>query len=515
MLIGNASTSGDHGPVYDAGMWIVNNWPQITDAAQDPMNIALGAGALAGTAAAGGLGVRLGARGYYAACSALDPRPGTITVGRLRRGFTDHIVDPPARLSFPERCMHSQIVGPTRQGKTSLMLPWVVQDLTEGHTVFILETGGDLGLKALAHARSMGVPISYFNPADPNSNKWNPLRGDDVAKVAEQAIAALETISPSSDPYYEANNIVIFRHFIHLAAAYSAAIGEEPTLYQVKRLLEDEEYLFSALSFEDDGGYRVTLDGLDRNTKTWFENKYLRWTRAERERNASGLSLALDEVIGRDVVEAATTTEPDELALDLGGALDRGGLVLIRIPAAEVGPTGSRLLAAWALQLAQQETLTRGGRNHPACVYLDEVHTILGEHNSRAAESFGEWLVQAGKFGVAAHLAYQGFGMLPVGLRKVLETNASNKYISGRLGPEDAREAQRLMGEVQTEVEEVRRTRSTMFSGPGQTTTTKRTAERPRYSVEEIRGLRRGEWYFIGVKNGNLREPTIVKALEA
>ena len=101
--------------------------------------------------------------------------------------------------------------------------------------------------------------------------------------------------------------------------------------------------------------------------------------------------------------------------------------------------------------------------------------------------------------------------MLQPNLQEIVSQNASNKFVSGRLAVEDAYEIQRMLGTKQKQVEEVRKSASALF-GPGQISTTRRTIEVPRYSIEEIRRLSRGDWFFIGTKKGNLQDPEIMKA---
>ena len=149
--------------------------------------------------------------------------------------------------------------------------------------------------------------------------------------------------------------------------------------------------------------------------------------------------------------------------------------------------------------------------NSPLVLYLDEFSSLVGGPDTRAADSFGRWLPKVGKYGVAVVLGYQGFGMLQPNLQEIVSQNASNKFVSGRLAVEDAYEIQRMLGTKQKQVEEVRKSASALF-GPGQISTTRRTIEVPRYSIEEIRRLSRGDWFFIGTKKGNLQDPEIMKA---
>lgn len=501
---------------YNAGVWLRSHWPEVVSSLEDPVNLTLLGAAAVVAIAVGVSTARLGAWFFYRTCRAFDSRPGVITVGRRRVGALDWVLNPPVRLSFVARCMHVQIVAPTRQGKTTLVLNWARQDFEEGHTVFVLQVGGDLGGQMLRIAYEVGVPVSYFNPADPGGIKWNPVAtgpGNDVERVAEQAAATLETVSVSSDPYYQSVNTGMLRRMIFAAETYARSVGYNSDLILVKRFLEDDGYLREALQVDRDagGGQRVNLPGLDLATRRWFENTYFAWNTEQRQRNASGLYLLFDEMLGRDTVVDALSPVAGEGALDLATALAHPGLVLFDIPAAKIGAAPSVALGLWALQRFQLETLDRVGPHVPLAAYFDEVHALLGGSDTRAANSFARWLPQVGKYGVAVHLAYQGFAMLTPDLRRVVDNNASNKLISGRLSAEDAHVAQELLGTVEKEEREVRRTHSPPFSGTSRAVTTTKKVEKWRYSVEQIRKLGRGKWFFVGVENGNLKDPSIIQ----
>lgn len=512
----SALSAGEYGTAYKVGAWLKDHWPEIFAYASDPTNLFLLGVAVVAATLAGGCLVRLGAWCFYRARQALDARAGVIAVGRRRMGPWDVLLDPPVWLAFAARCMHVMVVAPTRAGKTRLLLSLIEQDLRAGRTVFVLGIGGDLGEEALAMARELELDIGYVNPADPEASKWNPLAtgpGNGVDRVAEQFAATLEAVSISSDPYYHAINVTMLRRMIYAAEAYARSLGFRSDLVLVKRFLEDDDYLQKALEIDRDaeGRLRVGLQAIDEATRRWFENTYLRWNLEQRQKNTSGLYLLLDEVLGRESVADALAPGPTEPQVDLTDALSSGGLVLIEVPAAKVGLVPALLVAVMALQRFQLETLARARRT-PICAYFDELPALLGGADTRAAKSFSQYIVQVGKYGVAVHVAFQGLRMLPEELRHVLMQNASNKFFSGRQDVEDAREIQQLLGTVEEEVEETRRTRSSVFSGPDQVSVIARTVERWRYSVGQVRTLGRGKWFFVGVEDGNLKDPVIITA---
>ena len=181
------------GPAYEFGVWLREHSGEILEVLQSPkvwllvvVGIFVVLLILAGV-------IRAAARAYYFLRLLLEIRAGAITVGYRRTRPLDVLLDPPLRLSFPDRCMHTQVVAPTRQGKTSLMSSWLYQDLAEGHTVMVNEMMGDLGDKACEAARDVGASIGDFDPTSDDTLKWNPLYAGswlELESVAEQVVAA-------------------------------------------------------------------------------------------------------------------------------------------------------------------------------------------------------------------------------------------------------------------------------------------------------------------------------------
>ena len=96
-------------------------------------------------------------------------------------------------LGEESRERHMQIVGPTRSGKSQLLLALAAQDMRAGMPVFFMEAKGDESdfnqFRALAARAKRAGDIRYFNPQDPSSMSFNPIRrlpGQDATALANQ-----------------------------------------------------------------------------------------------------------------------------------------------------------------------------------------------------------------------------------------------------------------------------------------------------------------------------------------
>ena len=117
-------------------------------------------------------------------------------------------------LTAREREGHMQIVGPTRSGKSQLLLALAAQDMAASLPLFFMEAKGDRGdfdqfLKTAALAGRLDS-VRYFNPQDGRSMTFNPIRpvsGQDATAVANQiarAIGREPTSSGEGQDYYRA-----------------------------------------------------------------------------------------------------------------------------------------------------------------------------------------------------------------------------------------------------------------------------------------------------------------------
>lgn len=104
----------------------------------------------------------------------------------------------PFFISREHRERHMQILGPTRSGKSQLLLAITAQDMTGGLPCFFMEAKGDISdfsqFAGLAALSGRLRDLRYFNPADPQSMSFNPIlpvSGQDSTSVSNQISRAI------------------------------------------------------------------------------------------------------------------------------------------------------------------------------------------------------------------------------------------------------------------------------------------------------------------------------------
>jgi type IV secretory pathway TraG/TraD family ATPase VirD4 len=115
-----------------------------------------------------------------------------------RRRWRFHKEPAPWLLTREHRERHMQIMGPTRSGKSQLLLSLCAQDMNARRPVFFMEAKGDVGdfaqFSRLARQTGRAADLRYFNPSDPRSMTFNPIRpipGQDATSVANQISRAI------------------------------------------------------------------------------------------------------------------------------------------------------------------------------------------------------------------------------------------------------------------------------------------------------------------------------------
>lgn len=135
----------------------------------------------------------------------------------------------PVHVTDPEREAHMQVVGPSGAGKSQLLFALSGQDMKRGMPVFFMEAKGDSSdfdqyLKLAGKAGRLG-DVRYFNPQDPRSMTFNPIRrlpGQDETAITNQlarAIGREPTSKGEGQDYYRSLDYARMLHMVEVFLA--------------------------------------------------------------------------------------------------------------------------------------------------------------------------------------------------------------------------------------------------------------------------------------------------------
>lgn len=490
---------------------VAANWPEYLGVFQEPSLYAV-----AGATVVAGFGAVVGAR-----CAAryLSREPGDIVLGRRMETRLDRFLKAPVGARWADRTHHVELVGPTGSGKTSALLPQAVQDLLNGATVVTEEIYGDFGTGLIPYAMALGRPLFVFDPSIEGSLCWNPLAGEDDETVVGHFASVVEGLF-AYHPFYKAFNGDAARAFARLAREYARQKGGEADLALFKLLLSDRAFLYRVLRVQVEGsGYDKTetvgASWVGRETRSWFDSEYLRWSEKLRVEYLSALKGWASKLLSKTAARRALCPGPGDLTLDLRTALSTvGALVVLRFPVETVDEEPAHAMARFSMKTIQDLTLRRladaqafGLPVPPLSLFLDELPTLVGRSLGDAM-STAQWMALVRKQNVSVTVAHQGGALIGDVLSGALDTNARTKLIAPGLGSDDLLRAQRILGSEEREVHDERVTSTGLF-GSGRDTRSRgtRTQRAPRFGEEELRFSKVGNWVLLPFRGREQHPP--------
>jgi RecA/RadA recombinase len=487
---------------------LLSNWPEYLQTLQEPsLYVAAGGIGFAG------LGMVLAGR---RAGSYLSHAPGDVVLGRRMDTRLDRFLRSPVVARWIDRTHHLEVTGPTGSGKTTALLPIAVQDLINGHTVAVEEIYGDFGTGLIPYALALGRPVFILDPSLEGSLCLNPLAGENDEDVVGHFASVVEGLF-AYHPFYKGFNGDAARAFALLAREYARQQDGEADLALFKLLLSDRAFLYRVLQVRVEGsGYDKTetvgAPWVSRDTRSWFDSDYLRWSDKLRVEYLSALKNWTNKLLAKTAARRVLCPGPNDLALDLRTALSTpGALTVLRFPVEAVDEEPAHAMARFVTKTIQDLTLRRfpdafGSEVPvpPLSLFLDELPTLVGE-DFGDAKTTAQYMALVRKQGVSVTVTHQGGALISDVLSGALDTNARAKLFAPGLGAEDLLRAQRTLGYEEKEIHDERETNASIFSfGPYSRSRGTRTQRAPRFGEDELKYAAIGNWVhqpFRGLQN--------------
>jgi hypothetical protein len=300
-------------------------------------------------------------------------------------------------LTDAERERHVYIIGGTGNGKTTMLLYSIVQDIKNGKGIAVLDPHGDLAETILRHIPKERVnDVIYMNPDDlSHPIGMNLLEipegvtGDDLLRekdlITESAISVLRKIFSEDDS--GGHRI----EYILRNAIQTALTLEKSTLFTIFRLLNDSKYRREVVR---------NLD--DENLKNFWKNEIGKAGEMQRVKMAAGITAKIGRFLfsasGRRVLEQEKST------IDFDNILDDGKIFICNFSKGLLGEDTSTLFGTTVLAKLQLASLRRARINasdrKPFYLYVDEFQNF-------ATTSFTQMLSEARKYKLFLTMAEQ------------------------------------------------------------------------------------------------------------
>lgn len=316
-----------------------------------------------------------------------------VTIGKN----VHHGTETPIGLTAGERERHMYVVGGTGNGKTTMLLYSIVQDIREGNGVAVLDPHGDLAETILGYVPEDRIKdVVYLNPDDLeypiglNLLELTPgLSGDELIRekdlITESTISVLRKIFSEDDTGGHRIEYVL-RNTIQTALTL-----ENPTLFTIFRLLNDTKYR------------QAVVRGLeDKDLKIFWQNEIAKAGEMQKVKMAAGIT----SKIGRFLFSgsARKILEQEKSTINFEDIINSKKILICNFSKGLIGEDTSTLFGTTVLAKLQVASLRRARQKQldrlPFYLYVDEFQNF-------ATMSFVQMLSEARKYKLFLTMAEQ------------------------------------------------------------------------------------------------------------
>jgi len=367
----------------------------------------------------------LGPRPRSAPATLLAPRDGALLGLAASAGG-----DVPVRLAPNDLARHLWLCGQTGTGKSTVLLTLLRDLVARGEGVGLIDPHGDLAEELRA---GLDRPVHVFDPTDDDCPGLDPLdHPDGEARALEQVASILFQVvcAQHMGP--------VFERYSRALLTLLLAAGEPLT--ELSRLTWDEGFRRRCLRTLRRG------EAAHDEARWFWRGEFSDWGYAHKASMNTYVVSKFDGLLRSSPLRRLAGRGRRQL--DVRGILERGEVLVARLPAGELGPVTAwfaGLLLLGRIQAATFERVRRPERP-PFTLAIDEFHTLLqGYSGSHQERSLSPLLSEARKFGLRLVLANQYVGQLETGTRTAVLGNVGN-LLMFRQSQRDARLLVRELG---------------------------------------------------------------------
>ncbi|HEX8762853.1 MAG TPA: TraM recognition domain-containing protein [Candidatus Saccharimonadales bacterium] len=300
-------------------------------------------------------------------------------------------------LTTAERERHVYVIGGTGNGKTTMMLYGMEQDLRHGKGFAFVDPHGDAAETVLRYVPKERVDdVIYFNPDDLahpiglNLLELTPgLTGDEL--IREKDLVTESTVSVFRKIFSEDDSGGHRIEYVLRNTVQTALTVEGATLFTVFDLLNDPKYRKSVISKLE-----------DKELKNFWKNELGKAGEMQRVKMAAGITAK----VGRFLFSASAKRilEQPKSTIDFDDIINSGKILICNFSKGLLGEDTSELFGITVLAKLQMAALRRARVNQterrPFYLYVDEFQNF-------ATASFVQLLSEARKYKLFLMMAEQ------------------------------------------------------------------------------------------------------------
>lgn len=324
----------------------------------------------------------------------------------------------PFGISQIDERQHIYIIGKTGSGKTTLLRNLIIQHVTLGHGVGVIDPHGDLAEEILdCIPRRRSNDLCYFNPGDLEYpiafNLLGKIPSDERHLVASGIISAFKAIWHDSwGPRTE---------YILYNAVAALLDSQNVSLLGINRMLIDAAYR-----------HRIIRQIEDPFIAAFWAEEYANYDdRFMREAIAP-----IQNKVGQFLLNPVIRNILGQIKnkVNVPSIMDNGRLFIANLSKGRIGHDKGNLLGSLLVTQFQLGAMARAVR--PEAERRD-FYLFIDEFQNFSTETFGSILAEARKYRLCLLLSHQYIDQLSLSIRQAVFGNAGT-LISFRLGSTDA-----------------------------------------------------------------------------
>ena len=318
-----------------------------------------------------------------------------------------------------DRRLHMYIIGKTGTGKSTLMENMIIDDITEGRGMAVVDPHGSLIQHVLEFIPENRVQdVVYFNPADhEHPIGFNLLENVDPEQkniVASGVVGIMEKIfgEVSWGPRLE----YILRNVILALLEYPNS-----TFMGIMRILTDNAYR------------RMVVNGVkDPVIRDFFINEFEKYEPKFRTEAIAPIQNKVGQFLSASTIR--NIVGQPKSTIDIRRIMDEGKILLADLSIGKIGEDNSALLGSMLITKIQ---LAAMGRVNVAEDERRDFYLYVDEFQNFATESFATILSEARKYRLNLAMANQYTAQMPESVSNAVFGNVGT-MISFRVGAQDA-----------------------------------------------------------------------------
>lgn len=346
------------------------------------------------------------------------PTHGVVLGQNIYRGIESAVYFSPE-----DRRRHMYLIGQTGTGKTTLILNMVIQDITAGYGVGVVDPHGDLIEDILLHIPpERQKDVILFDPRDTDRPLgFNILEAKDPAQkdlVVNEVVQILQKLAARLNPESIGP---MFEHYLRNALL---ALAEDPnaTLLDVPRMFVDQE-------FRD----AIVARNINPTVRQFWEKEFIQSQRGQMA--ADMLSYVISK-LGRFISNETVRNMIGQAhsSFDVREVMDQKKILLCNLSKGMLGDINSDLLGFVLVSKIQIAALGRADMPEDQ---RPDFYLYLDEFQNFTTDSIATILSEARKYRLNLNLAHQFIQQLDESIRDAVFGNVGT-IISYRVGVDDA-----------------------------------------------------------------------------